>query len=84
MANFEAGAFDLDTEFFKVGKGSLGGKARGLAFVGNLLQRVPDIHRRFESVRLFVPQTLVVTTEAFDAIVGENDLKRFATQQRAG
>jgi hypothetical protein len=81
VANFEAGAFDLDTEFFKVGKGSLGGKARGLAFVANLLQRVPDIHRRFESVRLFVPQTLVVTTDAFDAIVGENDLKRLATQQ---
>ncbi|MCU0563606.1 MAG: phosphoenolpyruvate synthase/pyruvate phosphate dikinase [Desulfobacterales bacterium] len=80
VANFEAGAFDLDTEFFKVGKGSLGGKARGLAFVGNLLQRVPDIHRRFESVRLFVPQTLVVTTDAFDAFVAENDLKRFATR----
>ena len=46
VANFEAGAFDLDTEFFKIGKGSLGGKARGLAFMGNLLQRVRDIHRK--------------------------------------
>ena len=83
VANFEAGAFDLDTEFFKVGKGSLGGKARGLAFMGNLLQRVPDIHHRFEKVRLFVPQTLVVTTEAFDAFVDENDLKHFATRGEA-
>jgi hypothetical protein len=83
VANFEAGAFDLDTEFFKIGKGSLGGKARGLAFMGNLLQRIGDIHRKFESVRLFIPQTLVVTTDAFDAFVGENELKRFATQEAA-
>jgi DNA-binding NarL/FixJ family response regulator len=80
VANFEAAAFDLDTEFFKVGKGSLGGKARGLAFMANLLQRVNLIHQRFESVRLFVPQTLVVTTDGFDAFFGDNDLKRFATQ----
>jgi hypothetical protein len=80
VANFEAGAFDLDTEFFKIGKGSLGGKARGLAFMGNLLQRIGEIHRKFASVRLFIPQTLVVTTDAFDVFVGENDLKRFATQ----
>ena len=83
VANFEASAFDLDTEFFKIGKGSLGGKARGLAFMGNLLQRIGDIHRKFESVRLFIPQTLVVTTDAFDAFVGENELKRFATQEAA-
>jgi len=83
VANFEAGAFDLDTEFSKIGKGSLGGKARGLAFMGNLLQRIGDIHRKFESVRLFIPQTLVVTTDAFDAFVGENELKRFATQEAA-
>jgi hypothetical protein len=80
VANFEAGAYDLDTEFFKIGKGSLGGKARGLAFMGNLLQRISDIHRKFDSVRLFIPQTLVATTDAFDAFVSENDLKRFSTQ----
>jgi CheY-like chemotaxis protein len=46
VVNFEAGDFDLDTEFFKIGKGSLGGKARGLAFVSNLLQRLPAIHKK--------------------------------------
>ena len=40
VVNFEAAEFDLDTEFFKIGKGSLGGKARGLAFVSNLLKRL--------------------------------------------
>jgi hypothetical protein len=81
VVNFEAGDFDLDTDFFKIGKGSLGGKARGLAFMANLLQRVAGIHEQFAPVKIFVPQTLVVTTDGFDAFVAENDLKRFATNE---
>jgi CheY-like chemotaxis protein len=78
VANFDAGDFDPDTEFFKIGNGSLGGKARGLAFVANLLQRIPAVHKKFEDVDIFVPQTLVVTTEGFDAFVEANDLKKLA------
>jgi hypothetical protein len=78
VADFDAGDFDPETEFFKIGKGSLGGKARGLAFVANLLQRLPAIHKKFKDVNIFVPQTLVVTTEGFDAFIEENDLKELA------
>ncbi len=75
MVNFEAGEFDLDTEFFKIGKGSLGGKARGLAFVSNLLQRSTGLHKKYEDINIFIPRTMVITTEGFDAFVEENDLK---------
>jgi len=75
VVNFEAGEFDLDTEFFKIGKGSLGGKARGLAFVSSLLQRLPAIHQKYENVNIFIPQTMVITTEGFDTFVEQNDLK---------
>ena len=78
VTDFDPGDFDPDTEFFKIGKGSMGGKARGLAFVANLLQRLPGIHKKFEDVNIFVPQTLVVTTEGFDAFIEENDLKELA------
>jgi hypothetical protein len=78
VVNFDPGDFDPDTEFFKIGKGSLGGKARGLAFVANLLQRLPAIQKKFEDVHIFVPQTLVVTTEGFDAFIEENNLKELA------
>ncbi len=78
VANFDAGDFDSDTEFFKIGNGSLGGKARGLAFVANLLQRLPAVHKKFKDVDIFVPRTLVVTTEGFDAFVEANDLKKLA------
>jgi CheY-like chemotaxis protein len=75
VVNFESGEFDLDTEFFKIGKGSVGGKARGLAFVSNLLQRLPEIHKKFKGISLIIPRTLVITTEGFDTFVDENDLK---------
>jgi CheY-like chemotaxis protein len=75
VVNFEAGDFDLETEFFKIGTGSLGGKARGLAFISNLLQRLPAIHQKFENVNLSIPQTMVITTEGFDTFVEENNLK---------
>ena len=42
VADFDAADADFDTEFFKIGKGSLGGKARGLAFVASLLRQNPD------------------------------------------
>ena len=78
VVNFDSGDFDPATEFFKIGKGSLGGKARGLAFVANLLQRLPAIQKKFEDINILVPQTLVVTTEGFDAFIEENDLKELA------
>ena len=78
VANLDAKDFDLDTEFFKTGKGSLGGKARGLAFASTLLRHNSEIHKKFPDVNILVPQTLVITTEAFDAFVEMNNLKAFA------
>jgi CheY-like chemotaxis protein len=78
VVNFEAVEFDLDTEFFKIGTGSLGGKARGLAFVSNLLKRLPAIHQKFENINIFVPQAMVITTEGFEAFVEANNLKGFS------
>lgn len=78
VADFDAKAFDPDTDFFKIGKGSLGGKARGLAFVSTLLQKNLDLARKYPDLNVIVPQTLVITTEAFDAFIESNKLKDFA------
>jgi phosphoenolpyruvate synthase/pyruvate phosphate dikinase len=78
VVNFEANEFDLDTEFFKIGTGSLGGKARGLAFVSNLLKRLPAIRQKFENINIFVPQAMVITTEGFEVFVKENNLRGYS------
>jgi hypothetical protein len=78
VVNFDPQEFDLDTEFFKIGKGSLGGKARGLAFAATLLQRNPDLQAQYGKLEITIPQTLVITTEGFESFIELNELKGLA------
>ena len=66
-----------DTFFLRLGGGSLGGKARGLAFVRHLLHK-HKLVERFPSIRIAVPPSLVLATDLFDQFVQENDLLDFA------
>jgi len=73
------GSFDPDADFVKVGKGSLGGKARGLAFISTQLKENPDWQKKFETVDIQVPKSLVLSTDGFDAFISQNNLKELAT-----
>ncbi len=75
VVNFDPSGFDLDTEFMKIGTGSIGGKARGLAFISSFLQHKRRLQKKFENVDIFIPQTLVITTDGFDAFIDRNGLK---------
>jgi CheY-like chemotaxis protein len=75
IADFDANDIDLVTEFFKIGQGSLGGKARGLAFLASLLRRHSDLRRKHGGIDIFVPQSLVLTTEVFEVFIEQNHLK---------
>ena len=66
-----------ETFFLQIGGGSLGGKARGLAFIRHLLHQ-RRVVRRFPGIRIAVPPTLVLTTDLFDNFLRENDLLDFA------
>ncbi|MGC1448962.1 MAG: PEP/pyruvate-binding domain-containing protein [Candidatus Sulfotelmatobacter sp.] len=66
-----------DSSFLRIGSGSLGGKARGLAFVRHLL-RTRRIMRRFPGVRISVPPAVVIATDLFDQFLAENNLSDFA------
>jgi hypothetical protein len=68
-----------ESGFLRIGAGSLGGKARGLAFVRHLLRK-NRITRRFPGVRIAVPPALVLATDAFDQFMAENNLLDFALQ----
>jgi CheY-like chemotaxis protein len=74
------GRFDPDADFIKIGRGSLGGKARGLAFGSTLLKQHPEMHRKFQGIDIRVPKTVAVSTEGFETFVAENNLKEFATR----
>ena len=75
IVDFDMDRFDTDTGFLKIGTGSLGGKARGQAFISSLLHRSSDFLQAFDAVDIFVPQTLVITTEGFDTFIRINKLE---------
>ncbi len=80
IVDFGAAEFDIATEFFKIGQGSLGGKARGLAFVASLLKNSNEsLAGHYQDIDILVPQTLVITTEGFDSFVQNNDLSHLAS-----
>src|SRR5512145_723723 len=81
ITDMAQGRFDPDADFIKIGRGSLGGKARGLAFASTLLKENPGLHRRFEAVDIRVPKTVAISTEGFDAFTVENGLKALATRE---
>ncbi len=80
IGDFNADTFKpSETGFLRIGAGSLGGKARGLAFVRHLLRK-NRITRRFPGIRIAVPPALVLATDAFDQFMFENNLLDFALQ----
>lgn len=71
-------AFNNDTYndtiwFSRLGHGSIGGKARGLAFLNHILHKY-DLYNHWEGVRLLVPRTLVIATDYFDEFIRKNGL----------
>jgi len=78
IADFKADTFKpSESSFLRIGSGSLGGKARGLAFVRHLL-RTRRIARRFPGIRIAVPPAVVLATDVFDEFLAENNLSDFA------
>jgi len=77
IADFDRATFDPGASFSRIGGGSLGGKARGLAFVNYLLSE-HQVSDRFGDVRIAVPPSVVLGTDVFDEFLEHNDLRDFA------
>ena len=74
VARFDPSAYNDTVWFARFGEGSIGGKARGIAFLNHILYK-HDLYRRWEGVRIMVPRTLVIATEYFDRFILENGLQ---------
>ena len=60
VARFSADTYNDAIWFSRLGNGSIGGKARGLAFMNHILQQY-NLYSEWENVRVMVPRTLVIT-----------------------
>ena len=81
VIDFTTTRFDADTDFMKIGSGSLGGKARGLAFLASQMGKDPCLQKAFPDVDISIPQTLIIATDGFKAFVEANQLNRLLEQE---
>ncbi len=77
VADFRRDGFDFSTDFYRIGSGSLGGKARGLAFVRRMLAQ-SGLRKKFRGVDICVPPAVVLGTGVFERFLDVNGLRRFA------
>ncbi len=61
-------------DFVKIGNGSMGGKARGIAFMWACLQSVSRQETVLAENTIVIPKTCVITADGFEAFVHENSL----------
>lgn len=83
VIDFSAEDFDPESNFVKIGNGSLGGKARGLAFLSTLLRDSDALRRELPHIRICIPKTLVITTDAFDRFMENADLQKAVAEEAA-
>jgi DNA-binding response OmpR family regulator len=79
IAKFERGKFDEYLIFTRIGDGSIGGKARGLAFINTVIDK-HRIFNKYPGVVITIPRTVVLSTDIFDEFMSENDLYKSSLQ----
>ena len=80
IVQYHAPSYDPEVnDFVKVGKGSIGGKARSLAFMSALLREEPGLYKKYPEVSIEIPKTLAIATDGFEAFIGHNRLQYLST-----
>jgi CheY-like chemotaxis protein len=74
VTHFSEHEFDADVmQFVKIGHGSMGGKALGLAFMASQFKKNDWLQEKYPQIDIAIPPTLVVTTEGFHAFMELNN-----------
>lgn len=74
IAHFDKDTYEKYIWFARAGEGSLGGKARGLAFLNSLILKY-KLNERYPSIKVSIPRTMVIATDYFDEFIIDNGLQ---------
>ncbi|WP_418894006.1 PEP/pyruvate-binding domain-containing protein [Limibacterium fermenti] len=73
IAVFEKDRFDQYSNFARIGEDSLGGKGRGLAFIGQIVKTHLELNND-DNFPVITPKTVVLCTDIFDEFMQANRL----------
>lgn len=81
IAAFDRERFDEYAYFSRIGEGSIGGKARGLAFINNLIRQT-QLPAKYPNVSISIPRSVVISTQFFDEFMEANNLYKIGNSDR--
>jgi hypothetical protein len=73
VTDFSQQTFEFDNSFTKISGDSLGGKARGIAFIRSLIEMY-NLNKKYNDLHIVVPRTGVIGTEEFDNFLKQNKI----------
>ncbi len=82
IADFNRARSEIPSRISRIGGGSLGGKARGLAFVNRLIYEY-RVAERFPGIEVSVPPSVVLATDIFDQFLEREGLRDFAIESNS-
>ncbi len=74
VAKFDPDTYNETIGFARMGTGSIGGKARGLAFFNTMMLK-HGFYDKYPKARVLIPRTVVIATDYFDRFIVDNGLK---------
>ena len=77
ISQFNRDTFDKYFSITRLGQGSIGGKARGLAFLDTLIKR-NNLYTYFDKIEIAIPKTVVIGTDIFDEFMDINNMYSIA------
>ena len=72
ITDFSPHLTGADNRFVRLGKGSIGGKGRSIAFVNSLIVH-HGLLERFDNLEIRIPKTIVIGTDEYDHFMGPRD-----------
>ena len=77
ILDFDSTKLGIENVFLKIGSGSLGGKARGIAFLSYIIKK-NKLRDKYENMNVLIPLTFVICSDVFEDFVEENNLYDYA------
>ncbi len=75
IINFNPKLVNSNRYISRLGKGSFGGKGRGMAFLSNFIENV-DFKKLIPNLKIEIPKTAIIGVDEFDHFVDNNELNR--------
>ncbi len=73
IATFNKDSYDEYLTFSRIGEGSIGGKARGLAFSNSIIKKY-KLFNKYPNIIISIPRTVVISTDFFEEFMETNKL----------